>query len=317
MSEEKSCACAHVKSQNVTDAPGNNTVFMIWRFNADKTACKKAFEGLCGLVINLNKTAVTRFGAASETSCVLGVGFEAWKMLDLPKPLPQELKNFEEIRGDKHIAPATGGDLHIHIRAANQAVCYDMASEIRAALKDVATCEEEICGFKYYDGRAIIGFVDGTENPQGADRDFFAKVGDEDAAYKGGSYLFVQKYIHDMSAWNAAGVAEQERVIGRSKQNDIEMSEEIKPSNSHSAAANVGDDKKVVRGNMPFMQGGETGTYFIAYASTFSTLELMLESMFIGRPRGNYDRLLDFSTAKTGALFFAPTFDMLQDYSAK
>ena len=120
-----------------------------------------------------------------------------------------------------------------------------------------------------------------------------------------------------MSAWNAAGVDEQERVIGRSKQNDIEMSEEIKPSNSHSAAANVGDDKKVVRGNMPFMQGGETGTYFIAYASTFSTLELMLESMFIGRPRGNYDRLLDFSTAKTGALFFAPTFDMLQAYSAE
>ena len=238
-------------------------------------------------------------------------------MLGLPKPLPKELKNFEEISGDKHIAPATGGDIHIHIRAANQAVCYDMASEIRAVLKDVATCEEEICGFKYYDGRAIIGFVDGTENPQGADRDFFAKVGDEDAAYKGGSYLFVQKYIHDMSAWNAAGVAEQERVIGRSKQNDIEMSEEIKPSNSHSAAANVGDDKKVVRGNMPFMQGGETGTYFIAYASTFSTLELMLENMFIGRPRGNYDRLLDFSTAKTGALFFAPTFDMLEAYSAE
>ena len=120
-----------------------------------------------------------------------------------------------------------------------------------------------------------------------------------------------------MSAWNAAGVAEQERVIGRSKQNDIELSEEIKPSNSHSAAANVGDDKKVVRDNMPFMQGGETGTYFIAYASTFSTLELMLESMFIGRPRGNYDRLLDFSTAKTGALFFAPTFDMLQAYGAE
>ena len=94
MSEEKSCACAHVKSQNVTDAPGNNTVFMTWRFGAGKTACKKAFENLCTIVANLNKTAVTRFGAASETSCVLGVGFEAWKMLSLPKPLPKELKKF-------------------------------------------------------------------------------------------------------------------------------------------------------------------------------------------------------------------------------
>ena len=117
-----------------------------------------------------------------------------------------------------------------------------------------------------------------------------------------------------MKEWNATSVSEQEKVIGRSKEYDIEMDESVKPTNSHSAAANVGDDKKVVRGNMPFTEGSKTGTYFIAYASTFSTVELMLKKMFIGEPKGNSDRLLDFSTPVTGALYFAPTLDMLGDY---
>lgn len=160
-----------------------------------------------------------------------------------------------------------------------------------------------------------MGFVDGTENPQGPDRDFFAKVGTEDEAYEGGSYLFVQKYIHDMKAWNSLPVPEQEKVIGRYKASDIEMTDDVKPANSHSALANVGDDFKVVRDNMPFRTSSETGTYFIAYASTFSTVQKMLESMFVGDPAGNYDRILDFSTAKTGSLFFVPTMDMLDDFS--
>ena len=192
-----------------------------------------------------------------------------------------------------------------------------MAQNVKAELFKFAKLADETQGFKYHDGRAIIGFVDGTENPSGEDRDFFAKVGDEDAKFKGGSYVFVQKYKHKMREWNATSVSEQEKVIGRTKADDIEMSEDEKPSNSHSAAANVGDDKKVVRGNMPFVEGSLTGTYFIAYASTFSTLEAMLNKMFIGEPRGNSDRLLDFSTPVTGALFFAPTFDMLSSYSAE
>jgi len=162
-----------------------------------------------------------------------------------------------------------------------------------------------------------LGFVDGTENPLGEDRAFFGIVGDEDAAYKGGSYLFVQKYIHDMNAWRSLPVADQEKVIGRSKANDIEMGDDEKPANSHSALANVGDDLKIVRDNMPFGQiaTNEMGTYFIAYASTFSTVQLMLKRMFIGEPEGNYDRILDFSTAHTGSLFFCPTINMLKEFA--
>lgn len=120
-----------------------------------------------------------------------------------------------------------------------------------------------------------------------------------------------------MTAWNNLPVSEQEKVIGRTKQDDIEMPDDVKPSNSHSALSNVGDDFKVIRDNMPFGTVGnnEMGTYFNCYASTFSTVEKMLKNMFIGVPEGNYDRLLDFSTTTTGTLFFVPTMDMLGDFS--
>ncbi len=144
-------------------------------------------------------------------------------------------------------------------------------------------------------------------------------IGDDDAAYKGGSYLFVQKYIHNLSAWKALSTEQQEKVIGRYKSNDVEMSDDVKPANAHIALANVGDDFKIVRDNMPFgnISTNEMGTYFIAYASTFSTVEKMLNNMFIGSPAGNYDRILDFSTPKTGSLFFVPTFNMLDELSSE
>lgn len=306
-----------INSQEVTQAPGNNTVFQTWLLNSDENTYKNGFERLCALVINLNKTAKVRFGTGANVNCTIAIGYNAWLKLGLPKPLPKELVNFKAIKGDKHEAVSTAGDIHVHIRALNAADCFDMAQNIKSELFKFAELTDETQGFKYHDGRAIIGFVDGTENPSGKDRDYFAKVGDEDANFKGGSYVFTQKYKHKMEEWNAVGVSEQERVIGRTKADDIEMSDDEKPSNSHSAAANVGDDKKVVRGNMPFTQGSMAGTYFIAYASTFSTLEAMLNKMFIGEPRGNSDRLLDFSTPITGALYFAPTFDMLSDYRAK
>jgi len=143
-------------------------------------------------------------------------------------------------------------------------------------------------------------------------------IRDEDLVYKGGSYLFVQKYIHDLTAWKGLSTEQQEKVIGRYKSNDIEMADDVKPSNSHIALANIGDDLKIVRDNMPFgnMSTNEMGTYFIAYASTFTTVQKMLSNMFIGVPEGNYDRILDFSTPKTGSLYFVPTFNMIDDFSS-
>jgi putative iron-dependent peroxidase len=303
-------------SQNVTDYTNDNTIFMVWNFN-DNQEVGTAFKQLCKLLINLNNSANVRF-PVSRASCVMGVGYDAWLQLGLPVPLPKELMNFVPISGQKHTAVSTRGDLHFHIRADSTSICYDMASAISDVLAPVAVSVEEIHGFRYWDSRSILGFVDGTENPQGQDRELFSMVGDDEPVYKGGSYLFVQKYIHDLTAWKGLSTEHQEKVIGRYKANDIEMADDVKPSNSHIALANVGDDLKIVRDNMPFgnMSTNEMGTYFIAYASTFSTVQKMLNNMFIGEPEGNYDRILDFSTAKTGSLFFVPTFNMIDDFSS-
>ena len=304
--------------QNVTDLPNNNTVFLVWAFkkNITKKLLNSTFAKVCGLVGNLNNSVADRFpeGRASVT---IGISHRAWLTLGLPKPLPKELKDFEPIRGSKHTAVSTEGDLHFHIRAHNQSLAYEMAAAISEVMQPIANGIVNGQGFRYWDGRAIIGFVDGTENPRGAEREQFAVVGDEDPDYQGGSYLFVQKYVHDMNAWRALPVSEQEKVIGRSKEMDIEMDDDTKPSNSHSALANVGDDLKVVRDNMPFHDpiSHQMGTYFICYANTFSTVEKMLTNMFIGNPAGNYDRLLDFSTAETGTLFFVPSLDMLDEFA--
>lgn len=303
-------------SQNVTDYTNNNTIFMVWDFK-DTPEVKDVFSKLCKLIINLNNSVNVRF-PVSRASCVMGIGHDAWLRLGLPLPLPKELANFEPIIGSKHTAVSTRGDLHFHIRADTTSICYDMASAITDLLSPVAISTEEIHGFRYWDSRSILGFVDGTENPHGQDRELFGIVGNEDPVYQGGSYLFVQKYIHNLTAWKGLSTEQQEKVIGRYKANDIEMADDVKPSNSHIALANVGDELKIVRDNMPFgnMSTNEMGTYFIAYASTFSTVQKMLNNMFIGSPEGNYDRILDFSTAKTGGLFFVPTFNMIDDFSS-
>ena len=305
-----------IKPQNVLDYHGDNAIFMVWILK-EGIDVKDCFKRISKLVINLNNSADNRF-PDSGASCVMGIGYDAWLRLKLPVPLPKELENFNPIVGEKHTAVASKGDLHFHIRGIGSSMCYDMAHALSDVLGSVAISTEEIRGFRYWDARSILGFVDGTENPHEQERAIFGLVGDVDPVYKGGSYLFVQKYIHDLDAFEKLSTEEQEKVIGRYKMNDIEMPDNIKPSNSHIALANVGDEFKIIRDNMPFgnISTNEMGTYFIAYASTFSTVKKMLNNMFIGSPKGNHDRLLDFSTPKTGTLFFVPTFDMLDDFSS-
>ena len=306
--------------QNVTDNPNINTIFTVWKLKQE-VPNKQAFARVCALVENFNNSFRTRL-PETQTTCVMGIGYEAWIQLNLPQPLPKELQSFEAIRGNKHTAVSTPGDLHFHLRGASMGACFDMSMALAEVLSPVADCLDEVQGFRYWDGRSIIGFVDGTENPQGQDRAFYAMVGEEDNQYKGGSYLFVQKYLHQLTAWNNTSVEEQEKVIGRYKMSDIEMPDDIKPTNSHSALTNIededGNELKIIRDNMAFGHAGksEMGTYFISYASTFSTTKKMLENMFLGEPLGNYDRILDFSTAVSGSLYFVPTLDMLGDYEA-
>ena len=147
-------------------------------------------------------------------------------------------------------------------------------------------------------------------------------IGEEDPAFAGGSYVIVQKYLHDLAAWNALPTEEQERIVGRRKLTDIELDDSVKPSFAHNALTKIEDEGreiKILRDNMPFGHSaqGEFGTYFIGYSRSPRTIERMLENMFIGRPPGNYDRLLDFSRAVTGSLFFVPSATILEALTSR
>jgi porphyrinogen peroxidase len=250
---------------------------------------------------------------------VTGIGADAWGRL-FAGPRPRELHPFRELAGSRHQAPATPGDLLFHIRATRMDLCFEFAAQVMRRLAGAVEVADEVQGFRYFDERDLIGFVDGTESP-GGDAGISAAItsADDDPDFAGGSYVIVQKYLHDMAAWNALSIEEQERVIGRSKLDDIEMPDEIKPANSHVALNTIigpdGEQRQIVRANMPFGRPGqgEFGTYYIAYAATPSVTEEMLTNMFIGLPPGNTDRILDFSTAVTGSLFFAPSGDFLDD----
>lgn len=305
-----------INHQAVTDKPGENALFIVYKL-LDKASTINNVKELCGNFAAIVKSMKNRFPSL-DISAVFGFGSNAWDMLFSNLDKPKELTIFKEIKGDKYTAVSTDGDLFFHIRAKKMDVCFEIASLIHEKLDGVVESVDEVHGFRYYDGRAILGFVDGTENPENLDA-YKAAVIDNDENFNGGSYAFVQKYLHDMSKWNKLSVEEQEKVIGRRKFNDLELSDDEKPENAHNAVTNISDENgnelKIVRANMPFanVSKNEFGTYFIGYASTFSTTNKMLERMFIGEPRGNYDRLLDFSTPVTGTLFFIPTFDMLDE----
>ena len=249
---------------------------------------------------------------------VAGIGSAAWDRL-FDGPRPADLHPFQVLDGGRHRAVATPGDLLFHIRAATMGLCWELASLVVGRLAGAATVVDEVHGFRYFDERDLLGFVDGTENPTGPAAEAAVSVGGEDPAFAGGSYVIVQKYLHDMAAWDALTVEEQERVIGRAKLSNVEMDDDVKPSNSHVALNTIidpdGTQRQILRENMPFgsLGAGEFGTYFIGYAATPAVTELMLQRMFLGDPPGNYDRILDFSTAVTGTLFFVPTADFLDD----
>jgi porphyrinogen peroxidase len=251
-------------------------------------------------------------------ACVAGVGSQAWDRL-FGGPRPAELHPFRELAGTVHRAVSTPGDLLFHIRHDRMDLCFEFATQVMTRLAGAVTVADEVHGFRYFDERDLLGFVDGTENPVGRAAGTAALTGDADPDFGGGSYVIVQKYLHDMPAWNALTTEAQERAIGRSKLSDIEMPDDVKPANSHVALNTVtGDDgaeQQILRANMPFgeLGRGESGTYYIGYAATPSVTEKMLVNMFVGHPPGNYDRILDFSVAVTGSLFFAPSADFLDD----
>src|ERR1700761_899282 len=304
-----------VLPQTVVGPLTRAAIFLVVCIRQDREAyaqLRSFFADLSGLI-----RAVEFRDIEGGLTCVVGFGSDAWDKL-FGKPRPAELHPFREIRSNGRHAVSTPGDILFHIRAARMDLCFELATQIMDSLGDLVTVEDEVQAFRYFEDRDVIGFVDGTENPRGDAARDAAVVGDEDPAFTGGSYVIVQKYLHDMKGWNALPVETQERIIGRRKLSDIELSDAEKPPHAHNALTNIvenGKELKILRDNMPFGRPGhgEFGTYFIGYSRTPRITEIMLQNMFVGNPPGTYDRLLDFSRAVTGNLFFVPSSTFLDN----
>ena len=250
-------------------------------------------------------------------SCNVGIGSSAWDRLGRTRR-PAQLHEFPQVQGSPHTAVSTPGDLLFHIRAERGDLCFELERLLLDALGDAITVVDEVQGFRYFDARDLLGFVDGTENPTGNAMYQAALIGDEDAEFAGGAYVVVQKYLHNLTAWGKLSVAEQERIIGRTKVENVEL-DDATGRKSHKSLNTItgadGIERHILRDNMPFGRPGqgEFGTYFIGYARDLAVIEEMIRNMFIGDPPGGYDRILDFSTAVTGTTFFVPSHDLLED----
>src|ERR1700720_655455 len=182
---------------------------------------RRTVRSLCGDLATILRAVEFRDIEAGLT-CVVGFGSDAWDRL-FGAPRPVELHVFREIRGGTRHAVSTPPDLLFHIRAKRMDLCFELATQIMARIGLAVSPEDEVHGFRYFDDRDLIGFVDGTENPRGQEAIDAAYVGAEDAAFAGGSYVIVQKYLHDLDGWNALSTETQERIIGRTKLADIEL----------------------------------------------------------------------------------------------
>ena len=246
----------------------------------------------------------------ANLSCVVGVGSEAWDRL-FGQPRPAQLHPFREINPGR-VMRSPRPAIFCSTFAPNAWIrVFQLATQIMARIGDAISPVDETHGFRYFDDRDLIGFVDGTENPIGQAAIDSHYIGDETRVRR--EHLRHRAKISARpSRWNALPTEAQERIIGRTKLSDIELDDAVKPTLAHNALTTIvedGKEIKIVRDNMPFgrVADGEFGTYFIGYARSPRTIEQMLENMFVGRPPGNYDRLLDFSVAKTGNLFFVPS----------
>ncbi|HJE91072.1 MAG TPA: Dyp-type peroxidase [Dietzia timorensis] len=305
-------------TQQIVAPPARAAMFLVLTVNeGSEDEVRDFLTDVPGLTRTVSFRA-TGPSPSKDILTVVGLGAEMWdRLFDAERP--RHLHTFDPIYGDKHTAPSTPGDLLIHLRAPQMDLCFELARIMTNKLAGHASVVDEVHGFTYFDNRDLLGFVDGTENPEGNDADEAVHDNEDAELYNGGSYVFVQKYTHDLQSWNAISTEEQERVIGRTKLDDVELDDDVKPTNSHVALNDVsdedGNDLDIFRTNMPFGTFGsdEFGTYFVGYAADPSITEQMLDNMFLGDPVGNYDRILDFSTAITGTLFYVPSVGLLEE----
>jgi putative iron-dependent peroxidase len=254
----------------------------------------------------------------ADLICTAAIGADAWEAIT-ERPRPRELRPLPVFEGDKHASVSTGGDLFFHIRADRFDMCFEVEKQVLSSLGSAVQVLDETTGFRYFDTRDLLGFVDGTANPVGGDvADSVFATADDDPLAAGGSYVVAQKYLHDLERWSALDIETQERIIGRRKLENTELDDVAFGQKAHKTLTNIedehGEEQAILRDNMPFGSpaSGQFGTYFIGYSRKLWVVERMLEKMFVGDPPGMHDRILDYSKPVTGVTFFAPSATFLQ-----
>lgn len=308
--------------QAVLNASSEAAVFLVVSVNDRPGAVDRLLDvvsDINGLVRAVGFRQSSKAMGSGALSCVVGFGSSYW---DRIRPggatRPLGLHPFQPLKGAVHDAPATPGDVLFHIRADRSDITFELSRQIMTVREPWATVDDHVTGFRYFDARDLLGFVDGTENPTGRGAAGAALIDSTEPDFVSGSYVIVQKYLHDLRAWGALSTEAQERIIGRTKLDDIEIDDAVRADNSHVSLNTIVDEsgvgQDIVRDNMVFGDAGagEYGTYYIAYAANPAVTEQMLVNMFVGKPPGNYDRILDVSTAVTGTLFFVPSLDLLE-----
>jgi putative iron-dependent peroxidase len=286
--------------------PGESALFLILRLE-EVAAARSVARGASKI------PALTRKLAKAEPRArlvsVAGFGPELWDTVS-PGRRPKGLRPFRAVAARGRRAPATGGDLLLHIVSRRPDLCFELALQIRRELGAAVSVQDEVQGFRYHDSRDLTGFIDGTENPKGRERPPVALIGGEDTAFAGGSFVFTQRYVHDLTKWQALAVREQEKIVGRRKRDSQELSDRSRPSTAHISRVVIeesGQELEILRHSFPYGTTSEHGLFFIAYTRDLSIPETMLARMLGSSGDGLHDRLMEFSQAVSGAHFFAPS----------
>jgi putative iron-dependent peroxidase len=298
-------------SQDVYKGIGESVDFVILNLkHRDQKAELEAVRALAALVPAVIRSMNIR-RPDDDLKVAVGFGSDAWDYLFPGKPKPHELQTFEALGSGETAMPATGGDIFLHVRAKSASVVYEVISQLMPTIKAATKVLDETHGFGYFEGRAIIGFIDGTEAPDADDAPEYAIIGDEDPDFTNGSYAFTQRWIHNMKNWDSRTTEDQEKAVGRRKFSDLELADQDKAPNAHNIASqdmDGGVEHKIVRMNVPFSDPakGVTGTYFIGYARQWAVTARMLANMVDKK-----DALFSFSYIETGAQFFIPSKHLL------
>ncbi|KAH8664351.1 hypothetical protein BX600DRAFT_436902 [Xylariales sp. PMI_506] len=311
-----------IESQSVEAPLTSSATFLVLSITKAPDAIDTVRSTLAGVGSLAKNVAIRDLSAAF--ACTVGIGSDVWdSVTGLPRP--RELHPFNPVKGAKHTAVSTPGDLLFHIRSERRDMCFEFERQLLDGLGDSVEVVDATTGFRYFDLRDLLGFVDGTANPVGpAVPDSVLVTADEDGAHVGGSYVVIQKYVHDLAAWRSLSTEQQEAIIGRTKLDNAELDDADEGSQqSHKTLATIedadGNEYDILRDNMPFGSpaAGEYGTYFIGYSRRLWVIEKMLERMFVGNPPGLHDRILDYSRPLTGTVFFTPSANLLRKLGAK